>query len=202
MKKVIFAGLIIAASVVIVIAFFMPWANVDASVTGISKELTKAAEGPLEKTPFAGKFLKKLDEVTTAIGEIGDVEIKTTVRGNQIPAMVNNKTSKVAISLAQVFFKDTEGLDKKVYLVYLLPLFGIICASLAVLGLKNKIYVLIATVIGGAISITGLYNLYTMDIPSLVVKISIQKGLWHTMYAYLAICLAGIAWLVLDRKRS
>jgi hypothetical protein len=196
MKKLSFLTLVVAASVVILFSFFMPWARVATSVTGVAK----AAEGSLEKTPFAGKLFKGFGKATEAISDLGDIEIKTTVRGNQIPAMVNNKTSKVALSLAQVFFKDAEGIDKKSYLVYLLPLFAIVCAFLAVLGLKNKIYVILMAVIGGAISIGGLYNLLTMDISSMIVKISIAKGLWYTMYAYLAIFLAGVAWLVLDRK--
>ena len=202
MKNLLFVSLIIAASVVTVVAFFMPWANVATSVTGISKELTSAAEGPLKGAPIAGKLISGLDKITSAISSVGDIEVKTTVRGNQIPAMVNNETSKVALSLAQVFFKETEGIDKKVYLVYLLPLFGIVCAGLAVLGLQNKIYVVLMAIIGGAISIGGLYNLHTMDISSMVVKISIQKGLWYTMYAFLFILLVGVARLVLDKKKA
>lgn len=192
--------MIIAASVFIMVSFFMPWANIATSVAGVSKEVTSTAEGTLGKTPFAGKFLKSLTRVTDTVSELGDIEIKTAVSGYQIPKMVNDKTSKVALSLVQVFFKDAEDIDKKSYLVYLIPLFAIICALLAAFGLKNKIYVIIMAVIGGAISIGGLYNLLTMDISNMIVKISIAKGLWYTMYAYLAISLAGIAWLVLDKE--
>jgi hypothetical protein len=199
-KKLSFLSLIIAASVFIVISFFMPWANIATSVAKVSKEVTSTAEGKLGKTPFAGKFLKSLTKVTDTVSEMGDIEIRTAVSGYQVPKMVNEKTSKVALSLVQVFFKDAEGIDKKSYLVYLLPLFAIICSLLAVLGMKNKIYIIVMAVIGGAISIGGLYNLLTMDVSNMIVEISIAKGLWCTMYAYLAISLAGIAWLVLDKK--
>jgi hypothetical protein len=201
MKKLFFLSMVIAASIAIVISFFQPWATIATSATKVSKELTKSAEeGPLADTPFASKFIKQLDRATSAMGEMGDIEIKSAVRGNQIPAMVNNKTSKVALSLVQVFFKDAEGIDKKSYLVYLLPLFAIICAALAALGLKNKLYIAIMALIGGVISIGGLYNLMTMDISSAVVEISIAKGLWNTMYAFLFICLVGIAWLATDKR--
>ena len=199
-KKMFFLSMVIAASIAIIFSFFMPWATIATSVTKVSKDLTQAAEGSLADTPFAGKFIKQLDKATSAIGQMGDIEIKSAVRGNQIPAMVNNKTSKVALALAQVFFKDAGGLDKKSYLVYLLPLLGIACAALAVLGLKNKLYVIVMAVLAGAISIGGLYTLLTMDISSTIVKISIAKGLWNTMYSFLFICLAGIAWLVLNKK--
>jgi hypothetical protein len=202
MKKMIFAGVVILGATVTVVSFFMPWATVATSATRVSKELTTAAGGPLKDTPFAGKFIKQLDRATTAISEVGDIEIKASVSGYQVPKMVNDRTSKVALSLAQIFFKSTEGLDKKSYLVYLLPLSGIICGALAVLGLKNKLYVIIMAVLGGAISIGGLYNLYTVDLSSAVVDISIQKGLWFTMYAFLLIFLVGVAWLVLEKKKA
>jgi hypothetical protein len=198
MKKLVFMTMVIAASAVIITAFFMPWAKVATSVTGISKELTSTVGG----TPFAGKVVGKIDKITGAIADLGDVEIKTTVRGNQVPALVNNQTSKVALSLAQVMFKSAEGIDKKSYLVYLLPLFGIICAVLAVLGLKSKIYVAAMLILGGIVSIGGLYNLYTMDIESQIVKISIENGLWYTMYAFLFIFLVGIVWFISDIKKA
>ena len=198
MKKLIFMTLVIVASALIVVAFFMPWAKVATSVTGISKEVTST----VEDTPLAGKVVGKISAITDAIAGLGDVEIKTTVRGSQVPALVNNQTSKVALSLAQVMFKSAEGIDKKSYLVYLLPLLGIACAALAVIGVKNKLFVGVMLVISGAVSIGGLYNLYTMDIGSQAVKISIEDGLWYTMYAFLFIFLVSVAWLILDRKRA
>jgi hypothetical protein len=201
MKKLIFSGLVIAASAIIVMSFFLPWAKIQTSVTGVSKELTGYADKELGDSPFAGKFIKKLDMVTGAISSMGDVEIKSIVRGYKIPALVNSDSSKAALSLAQVLFKSAEGIDKKSYLVYLLPIFAVVCAFLAIIGLKNKLYVLLMAVIGGVISIGGLYNLLTMNISSMVVKISIEKGLWYTMYAFLLICLVGITWLASDRRK-
>lgn len=202
MKKMIFAGVAILGAAVIVVSFFLPWATVATSATRVSKELTTAAKGPLADTPFAGKFIKRLDRATTAIGEYGDISIKASVSGYQVPKLVNDKTSKVALSLAQIFFKSTEGLGIKSYLVYLLPLFGMICGALAFLGLKNKLYVIIMAALGGVISIGGLYNLYTADLSSAVVDIIIQKGLWYSMYSFLLIFLVGIAWLVLEKKKA
>ncbi|MEA3490005.1 MAG: hypothetical protein U9R44_06690 [Candidatus Omnitrophota bacterium] len=198
MNKTIFPVLIILASIFIVAAFFMPWARVATSVTGVSKELT----GSVSKTPIAGKVVGDLTRVTDAISAFGDIEIKTTVRGYKIPAMVNSDTSKVALSLAQILFKGAEGIDKKSYLVYLSPILAILCGLLAALGIKSRIYVLILIIISGVISTAGLYNLYTMDVNSMAVKITIAKGLWYTMYSFLLMFLAGIAWQVLDWKKA
>ncbi|MBL7156983.1 MAG: hypothetical protein ISS92_02345 [Candidatus Omnitrophica bacterium] len=200
MKKTVFMGIVIVAALGIVAAFFMPWAEVATSVTGVSKELTGIAKDELEGTPIAGKVIGELKKVTDVIGDIGDIKLKTKVSGYNVPVLVNRRTSKIAISAAQIMFKSTEGLDWKSYLVYLLPILGITCALLAIAGSKQKIYIIVMLVIAGAVSIIGLYNLYTANLTSLIVKISIEKGLWYTMYAFLLIFIAGITWLILDKK--
>lgn len=197
MKKQIFMSLVCVASALTIIAFFMPWATVATSATGVAKGLTGALSG----TPIAGKFVKGLDAATNAISDIGgDVAIKNTVRGYQIPIMVNDKTSKVAISLAQIFFPQAEDLDVKSYLVYVLPGLGILCAILAFLGTGKNLYVIIMSILSGGAAAGGLYNLHTMDVSNMMVKISIQNGLWYTMYSFLFICITGIAWLIVVRK--
>jgi len=200
MKKNILSGLVIAAGVVIVISFFLPWAKVSVSVLGISKELTGEAKTILKDTPLAGKVVGKLEKITGAIGAVGDIGVKTQVSGYSIPALVNKKASKVALSLAQIMFKDAKNLDIKVYIVYLLPILGIFCGFASILGQKNKLYVIIMLVVAGLVSLAGLYNLYTADLANIAVKITIMNGLWFTMYGFLFIFFAGIAWLLLDKK--
>ena len=200
MVKKILASLVILASVVIVISFFQPWAKVSISAMGVSKQLTGIAEKKLKGAPIADKVLDKLKKATSAISSFGDIDIKTTVSGYSIPGLVNNKTSKVALSVVQIISKSTSGLEVKSYLVYLLPLFGIACGILAVMGLKKSIYVIIMLVISGIAGIGGLYNLSTAEPAHVAVNVDIMSGLWNTMYAFLFIFLAGIAWLVLGKK--
>ena len=98
-------------------------------------------------------------------------------------------------------FKDVKDLDKKVMLVYLLPLLALVCIGLAVAGLKNKAAVIIMAVLSGTIAAGGLYNLMTVNLSNLTVQISIGQGLWQTMYAYLMIFVIGIVWIILDLKK-
>ena len=199
MVKKILASLIILASGVIVISFFLPWARVSVSTMGISKELS-GIQKKLQGTPLAGKVVEKLGVVTTGISEFGDISIKTTVPGYRIPGMVNSKTSKVALSAVQIMTRSASGLEAKSYLVYLLPLLGIACGILAVLGLEKRIYIIIILAIGGIVGIKGLHNLSTAKLANVAVKVDIMSGLWNTMYAFLFIFLVGIAWLVMDKK--
>ena len=120
MKKVLLV-LIVIASLVVVKAFFMPWAGVSTSVVRASRELTGSAEKKFGKFPELTKAFKELKKATDKIEFLGDVEIRSTISGYDVPRMVNQKSSKVALSLAQTIFKDAKDLDKKSYLVYALP---------------------------------------------------------------------------------
>ncbi|MDP3786842.1 MAG: hypothetical protein Q8R05_04740, partial [Candidatus Omnitrophota bacterium] len=97
---------------------------------------------------------------------------------------------------------DAKDLDKKSMLVYLLPLLALVCIGLAAIGLKNKIAIIVMVVLSGGIAVGGLYNLMTVSLSNLAVQISIEQGLWQTMYAYLIISVIGIVWIVLDLKGS
>ncbi len=200
MKKMIFAGSIVICAVIIIVSFFMPWAKATVSATKVAKNLANSASGKLQDTPFGGKFVRIFDQATNAIGDLGDIKVKTTVSGYDIPDMINKKSSHVAIQLAQLLFKDAKDLDKKSMLVYLLPLFAIACIILAMAGLRYKISVIAAAIIGGVIGIGGLYELIATDLSKLPVQISIETGLWLTMYGYILICILSIAWLVMKPK--
>jgi hypothetical protein len=202
MKKVILAGLVIICAVTVIFSFFMPWAKASVSVTKVAKSLTESASTTLANSPFAGNFIKRFSTATNAVENLGDIEVKTAVSGYDIPTMINKKSSRIAISLAQTLFKDARDLDKKSLLVYLLPLLAIACIALAVIGLKTKISVIAMAVISGVIAGGGLYALMTVDLTKLPIQISIENGLWQTMYGYLLICLFSIVWLVIDRKKD
>ena len=201
MKKILLLALVIICALSVIYAFFLPWAKASTSATRVAKGLAGAATtGGLENTPFAGKFIRIFDKTTEKIANIGDVEIKTAVSGYDIPTLINKKTSKIAISLAQVLFKDAKDLAKKSILVYLLPILALVCIGLAVVGLKSKIALFVMVVLSGAIAIGGLYNLMTVNLSNLVVTISIEQGLWQTMYGYLLISILGITWIAIDAK--
>ena len=201
MKKMIFAGSIIVCAIIIIASFFMPWARATVDATKVAKNMADSTSGKLQNTSFGGKFVKEFNKATNAIGNIGDLKVKTTVSGYDIPTMTSKKSSHVAIQLVQLLFKDAKDLDKKSMLVYLLPLFAIVCIALAVVGLRYKASVITAAIIGGVIGIGGLYKLMSTDLSRLPVQISIENGLWLTMYGYLLICVLNIAWLVMESKK-
>jgi len=187
MKKMALVILIIIASLVVVRAFYMPWAKVSTSVVKISEEVSSAAENKLFDIPEVKKAIKGLKKATRIVDKLGDVEIKSAVSGYDIPRMINQRSSKVAVSVAQIIFKEAKDLDKKSYLVYALPLSALLCAALALAGLKSWLAAYPMLLLSGGISITGLYKLKTADLSTLSVSITIEQGLWYTLYAFLFI---------------
>ncbi|MBL7068579.1 MAG: hypothetical protein ISS34_01800 [Candidatus Omnitrophica bacterium] len=202
MKKTILVILIIIASVVVVRAFYMPWARISTSVVKISEEVASVAEDKLFDIPEVKKAIKGLKKATDVINRLGDVEIKTAVSGYDIPRMVNQKSSKTAISVAEMLFDETKDLDKKSYLVYLLPLSAVLCAALALAGLKFKPAAFPILVLSGGISITGLYKLKNTDLSTLSVSIVIEQGLWYTLYAFLFIFFMSILYILVKEKEA
>lgn len=201
MVKKIFLILVIIASMVILRAFFMPWAKVKTSVVKASRELTTDAGGKLAKFPKIKEAMKELARVTDLVEALGDIEVETTVSGYNIPMLVNKKTSKVALPLMQVLFEDSKNLDMKSYLVYFLPVLGIVCIFLGIWGLRYKLSILFMMILSGAVSIIGLYNLKRAGLSAPAVTIVIEKGLWYTLYAFLFIFFVSILWLLTDKKR-
>lgn len=203
MRRIVLLALVVICALAIVHAFFMPWAKASTSATKVANRLAKSATGGmLENTPFAGNFIRGLDKATDKISELGDVQIKTAVSGYNIPTLINKKSSQVAIAIASAMFKDVKDLDKKSMLVYLLPLLALLCIGLAIVGIKNKITLIVMAVLSGGIAVGGLYNLMTINLSDLPIQISIEQGLWQTMYAYLIISVIGIVWIVLDLKEA
>lgn len=200
--KAIMVSLVILASVVIIISFFMPWAKVSTSVGKVSERFAETAKSKFAGMPLAEKFTKGLKKATVMIEGLGVAEGKVVVSGYDIPAMVNKKSSKVAISIAQVILKDTKDLDKKSMLVFLIPLVCVVCSICAIVGLRSMAAVIVMTILSGAISLVGLYNLMTANLSNMVVQISIERGLWQTMYSYLCIFIIGIVWLIIDMKKG
>ncbi|MFH1790470.1 MAG: hypothetical protein ABH885_00595, partial [Candidatus Omnitrophota bacterium] len=85
MRKLFLVSLICIASTVIVISFFMPWAEISTSVTGLSKQVTDMAGKTVGRLTVTEKMISNMEKFTNAISNFGDVEISATVRGDNIP---------------------------------------------------------------------------------------------------------------------
>jgi len=198
MRKIVLATLIIICGVVIVVSFFRPWAKAVTSPTKIAGGLKDAISDTLKDTGIADKLIAKVDTATATLNRFENVRFQTVVSGYELPVMVNRETSKTALSLVQIFDPKAADIGKKVLLVYLIPAGALLCIALAFLGMRHDIFVAIMAVLSGVVAAVGLTKLMTTDIANNVVQITIEMGLWQTLYSYLLICVFSVVWLVWD----
>jgi hypothetical protein len=200
MRKIVLLALVVVCALAIVHAFFMPWAKASASAGKVASDSLAGVEKkyPLLSGLF-GNMSKESEKVTSAADA---VTVKMSVSGYDIPKMMNAKSSQVAVALTGIFMKDAKDADKKSYAVYLMPILALVCIGLAFMGMKNKIALIVMAVLSGGIAGGGLYNLMTVNLSNLPIQISIERGLWQTMYAYLMIFIIGIVWIALDMKEA
>ncbi len=188
MSKILLLVLTLIACAVIITAFFMPWARVNVSLERILPT-------------GGGEIVNTLEGFTENVGSFAGMEFDPVVRGKDIPMLVNNKSSKVAVTFISLLFKNAESLERKSYLVYMPVLLAVICALLAILGIENKTYILIMTILSGLLSGAGLYEFKTVNFSSLVTNVEIMYGIWVTLYAFFAIFIIGLFWFFVYKER-
>jgi hypothetical protein len=199
MRKVILLSLVIICAIAIIHGFFMPWAKAGTSAGKIARGATGAVTGLGKQAPGLGSFFGGVEKTANKVTSVADAAgINMAVSGYSIPKMMNTKSSQVAVALAGIFVKDAKDADKKSYAVYLMPIFALVCIALAIVGMKNLIALIVMAVISGGISLGGLFKLMTTDLNNAIVAISIENGLWQTLYAYLLICVVSVIWIALD----
>lgn len=202
MRKIVLLALVVICALAIVHAFFMPWAKASASAGKMAKGVSGSITGVGKKAPLMGGLFGKIENVSEKVTGAADmVNIKMAVSGYNIPNMMNTKSSQVAVALAGIFLKDAKDADKKSYAVYLMPILALACIGLAIMGMKNKIALIVMAVMSGGIALGGLYKLMTTDLSNMAVAISIENGLWQTLYAYLLIFVISIVWIVTDKMK-
>lgn len=198
-KNLILVIFIVIATIVIITSFFMPWAHARTSVGRVSSHVNRSIGDSFSALPFVDNIVASIKDTTDVMRDLGaDVDISTVVSGYNIPRMINDKSSKIALSFAESFFGTVKDLDKKSMLVYLMPIFAIVCVMLSIAGMRYKLSVILMLLLSGGISVGGLYVLKTMNLSNELVDIVIGKGLWRTMYGYLWIFIISILWLVTD----
>jgi len=144
---------------VIIVCFFLPWVNVQSSQVGAFSKL------------LTGKSQKDI----------------ASISGFQIPIMANSDESRIIITITKIFNPNIKNVDKKSFLIYLVPLFAIILFLLNLFFDKNKWLNLGIGIIGIVIFFAAVYKIKTTDLDRAVLQIRIGLGFWSILLAYLSI---------------
>lgn len=209
MRKGLFIILIFGAALVIIKSFFLPWVTISTDAARVSGKLSSAAEKHFEKVPDLQRYLRKFNvdvDVKESLGDLGKlsgiaaalegIEMNTTFTGYDIPMTANKELVSSSTSIAGLFVKDLRNIDLKSLTVFLAPILAILCALYALLGLRHGVFVFLMLMIAGAISIGSFYALSLLDLTTETATIEIREGFWYTIYAFFAIFIVGISYLV------
>ncbi|MDP8212744.1 MAG: hypothetical protein P9X22_05565 [Candidatus Zapsychrus exili] len=151
-------ALMIAIVIIIFIAFFLPWINVEsAAVGGITKLLT-------------GKKQALIDSIS----------------GFDVPILANSDESRFMISVIRIFAPGVKNAGAMSFLIWLVPGFSLAMLGLSTYFQKNKWVHVALGAFGVVIFSAASFVILTTDLDKLVMKVNIQYGIWILLLGYLA----------------
>jgi len=154
--------------VAIIIGFFLPWISLSTD----------------NVLPIPLKINQKLLQNAQFSFEISGFDIVNTAAKSQV---------KPIISFAKMFVKNAEKLDQKVYLLYLIPIFGFIVTFFSFKGVENLVYHFLALLISGGIFGWGMYQILTQKS---TLQFEIGIGLWMILFSMFLIFLVSFVNMV------
>ena len=157
--------LIVLLAGAVIAAFFLPWIKVESKPLGIVTEL------------LTGKYQATVE----------------TISGFKIPILANSEESRVIDNIARILKPDIQEVDKKSYLVWLVPILALIILVMALRYGTNELLNLLFAVVGCAIFAYSLHKLQTTDLDKLLFQVKLGSGGWLTLLAYLGIGILGFA---------
>lgn len=191
-----------------VVGFLLPWATLDVQSARLAGQLGQVAQGtPLEA--LAGTLRKRVGTVViqlkrgteTFTGQLPDLsQIPTHVNGPQIPQFVNRRDAQVVMALAEMLTGQRQ-LGAKSYAVYLLPGLAILCGVLLTLTRRVRLVCLLVALACWGIAGVGCWKLLTTKTETLLVAITIGRGLWLSLWAYVGIGMAALALAIVGPSR-
>lgn len=190
------------ATIVVVVGFFLPWAELDVDLARSTETLGTTVTGwlPLEKLKEAVN--KTTKAATRTIADVSPVRTQAhlSVSGWDVPRLVHREDSRTALAVVELIF-GPQQLEAKSQLVYLVPFLALICAGL--MAMRPRVAAAIVALIGGGIGGVGWWKLTTTELSNLLVHIEIGLGLWLTIWAFAAIgCLGLCRFLVRPKIAS
>ena len=196
MQKVyIFTMLILVG--VIVISFFLPWISVESEPIDL---ITKPVD----------LIAKPLDFITNTL--TGETESKTESSGTffsisafKVPILANSAEVRLMISIIKIFNPGIQGADKKSYLIWSIPGLAVIIFVMSLFLSRNRWFNLAVGILGITIFSVAAFKITTTNLDKLVLKVTIDQGLWLTLYGFLGmgiLCALRFVQILIGRKRS
>ncbi|MBN2483505.1 MAG: hypothetical protein JXD21_04815 [Candidatus Omnitrophica bacterium] len=144
--------------------FFLPWVDIQSKEMGMVSKLVSG------KDPQGSLY---------------------AISGYDIPVMANSDESKLILMIARLFKPQVKDVDKKSFLIWLIPLSAIIIVLLRLGFQENKFFNIILGALGCLIFLIAAYKLNTTDLAKPALQVKIVIGVWLMLWAYFLIGITG-----------
>ena len=206
MKRVV-GGLVWVSASTALIGFFLPWAAIDLREPSAVRQLREMAR--LRGT--VGGLTRDLSRITvqvrrgaeTITGELPKLsDIPKEVSGVQIPRLANQENAKVAMALIELLTRQRQHIGAKSYAVYLVPGLALVFSLLLTVLGGRKVVTIGTLILCAAIAGGGFWKLLTTNTKTLFIAITIGRGLWLSLWAYVGLALAACLGLIVGSPRA
>jgi hypothetical protein len=150
---------VLVLAVIIFVAFFLPWVNVQSQVVG---------------------------NVSKFIGGEKQSSLKT-ISGFQVPILSNGPDGKLMITIIKIFNPAVKDADKKSWLIWGIPGLAVALLILILFLGNNKWVNLGVGLLGVAIFSIAAFKIKTTNMDKVVMNVATSPGLWLTLWGYLII---------------
>jgi len=179
--------------------FVEPWAHLDVKYRTVTSAVDQAARsaglGDLSQrlTEKLGRVVVQVKRgAETVTGELPDLsKIPTEVSGAQIPQWANRQDAKVVLALAEML-TGQQQLGAKSYAVYLVPGLALLFGILLTAARRRRLLCGLIALLSMAVAGGGFWKLLTTETDTLLVGITIGRGLWLSLWAYVGLGVSAV----------
>lgn len=198
-------GLAWLSVAVALVAFCLPWAHLELREPELARQVRRTAEGQRllgDLTEAIGRVGVKIRRgAETITGELPQLsDLPREVRGVDVPRLANQQNAQVAVALFELLTNTRQDIGLKSYAVYLVPglalIFGLL---LSALGARRAVALGIAAVCA-AVAGVGFWKLLTTNTQALFVAITIGRGLWLSLWAYVGLAASALFLALCPRR--
>ncbi len=202
-------GVVWVGVVMALVGFVSPWASLDLKSPKLPAQLQDVADAtPLSDvlgtlTRGVGRVVVQVKRgAETVTGELPDLaSIPKEVRGVDIPYVANRPDAHVVLALAELLTGERQ-LGVKSYAVYLLPGVALACGILLTVAPRLRALALVLGLCCVAVAAGGYWKISTTQLDSLLVAITLGKGLWWSLWGYALVGVSALGLVLLGGRKT
>ena len=187
-------------------ALVVVWASVAACLAGfllpwVRLELRGAELAALAKSSSMGQVTLQLRRHGQALTAMlpSAAEFPRRVRGIQIPWLLRQDRTQVAVALLELLTGTRRHLAVKGATVFLVPAVALACGLLVTRWSHRPAVAWGVALLCAAVAALGCWKLVTVETAGSFLVITIEGGLWLSVWAYVGLAVSA-GWLAMHRR--